>query len=246
MFAVAFEIMMDKANDEDWFNSVLICRLTVIWVIGLIGFIISQIKGKETLVRFNVLRNWNYTMGTIFITVMNAVLLGSLAMIPQFMQTMMGYDAFTSGLSMMPRGIGCLIGLFLNKFLQMRVDVRFLASSGILLLALGSWMLGDINLQISQASIFIPNVLFGIGMTIAMIPLVSFSCLTVDSKEMSNASGLQNFIKTIGGAIGTSLVATFISRFSQMHQFMLIKHLNETNDIYMAKLAALKKLLFKD
>ncbi len=238
MFAVAFEIMMDKANDEDWFNSVLICRLTVIWVIGLIGFIISQIKGKETLVRFNVLRNWNYTMGTICITVMNTVLLGSLAMIPRFMQTMMGYDAFTSGLSMMPRGIGCLIGLFLNKFLQMRVDVRFLASSGILLLALGSWMLGDINLQISQASIFIPNVLFGIGMTIAMIPLVSFSCLTVDSKEMSNASGLQNFIKTIGGAIGTSLVATFISRFSQMHQFMLIKHLNETNDIYMAKLAA--------
>ncbi len=56
-------------------------------------------------------------MGTICITVMNAILLGSLAMIPQFMQTMMGYDAFTSGLSMMPRGIGCMIGLFLNKFL---------------------------------------------------------------------------------------------------------------------------------
>ena len=61
MFAVAFEIMMDKGNDEDWFNSVFICRLTVIWVIGLIGFIISQIKGKETLVRFNVLSNWNFT-----------------------------------------------------------------------------------------------------------------------------------------------------------------------------------------
>lgn len=140
---------------------------------------------------------------------MNTVLLGSLAMIPQFMQNMMGYDAYTSGLSMMPRGIGSLIGLLLNKYLQ-----------------------------ISQASIFIPNILFGIGMTIAMIPLVSFSCLTVDPKEMSNASGLQNFIKTIGGAIGTSLVATFISRFSQTHQFMLIKHLTETNDVCVAKLGA--------
>lgn len=123
MFAVAFEIMMDKANDEDWFNSVFICRLTVIWVIGLIGFIISQIKGKDTLVRFNVLRNWNFTMGTLCITVMNAVLLGSLAMIPQFMQNMMGYDAYTSGLSMMPRGIGCLIGLLLNKYLTETNDV---------------------------------------------------------------------------------------------------------------------------
>lgn len=237
MFAVAFEIMMDKGNDEDWFNSVFICRLTVIWVIGLIGFIISQIKGKETLVRLNVLSNWNYTMGTICITVMNAILLGSLAMIPQFMQTMMGYDAYTSGLSMMPRGIGCLIGLLLNKFLPEKTDVRVVASSGILLLSIGSWLLGDINLQISQASIFIPNVLFGIGMTLAMIPLVSFSCLTVDPKEMSNASGLQNFIKTIGGAIGTSLVATFISRFSQIHQFMLVKNLTETNNTYLERLA---------
>ena len=201
MFAVAFEIMMDKGNDEDWFNSVFICRLTVIWVIGLIGFIISQIKGKETLVRFNVLSNWNYTMGTICITVMNAI-------------------------------------LFLNKFLPEKTDVRVVASAGILLLSIGSWMLGDINLQISQASIFIPNILFGIGMTLAMIPLVSFSCLTVAPKEMSNASGLQNFIKTIGGAVGTSLVATFISRFSQIHQFMMVKNLTETNNIYLERLSA--------
>lgn len=238
MFAVAFEIMMDKGNDEDWFNSVFICRLTVIWVIGLIGFIISQIKGKETLVRFNVLSNWNYTMGTVCITVMNAILLGSLAMIPQFMQTMMGYDSFTSGLSMMPRGIGCMVGLFLNKFLPENTDIRIVASAGVLLLSIGSWMLGDINLQISQASIFIPNILFGIGMTLAMIPLVSFSCLTVPAKEMSNASGLQNFIKTIGGAVGTSLVATFISRFSQIHQFMMVKNLSETNSVYIERVSA--------
>ena len=238
MFAVAFEIMMDKGNDEDWFNSTFICRLTIIWVIGLIGFIISQIKGKETLVRLNVLSNWNFAMGTICITVMNSILLGSLAMIPQFMQNMMGYDAYTSGLSMMPRGIGCMIGLFLNKYLQIRLDVRFFASAGVLLLSIGSWLLGDINLQISQSSIFIPNILFGIGMTIAMIPLVSFSCLTVPPNEMSNASGLQNFIKTIGGAIGTSLVATFISRFSQIHQFMLVKNLTESNSVYLERLSA--------
>ena len=138
----------------------------------------------------------------------------------------------------MPRGIGCMIGLFLNKFLPEKTDVRVVASAGILLLSIGSWMLGDINLQISQASIFIPNILFGIGMTLAMIPLVSFSCLTVAPKEMSNASGLQNFIKTIGGAVGTSLVATFISRFSQIHQFMMVKNLTETNNIYLERLSA--------
>lgn len=156
MFAVAFEITMDKGNDLDWLSSEFICKLTLIWLIGLVGFIISQIKGKETLVRLNVLSNWHYAIGTISLTVMNAILLGSLAMIPQFMQTMMGYDTFTSGLSMMPRGIRCLIGLLLCQQLQMKMDVRVLASFGVLLLSIGSWILGDINLQISQTSIYIP------------------------------------------------------------------------------------------
>lgn len=238
MFAVAFEIMMDKGNDLDWFGSKLICRLTVIWVIGLIGFIVSQLKGKETLVRLSVLKDWNLTAGTIVLTVMNAILLGSLAMIPQFMQIMMGYDSFTSGLSMMPRGIGCMAGLIMSQKLQDKMDTRLIASLGVAFLSIGSWMLGDINLQISQSAITIPNILFGFGMALAMVPIMSFSCQGVPANEMSNASGLQNFIKTIGGAVGTSLVATFISRFSQTHQNMLVDTLTETNDIFLERLNA--------
>lgn len=238
MFAVCFEITMDKGNDLDWFGSPFIRRLTVIWVIGLIGFIISQIKGKETLVRLNVLKDWNLATGTIALTVMYAVLLGSLAIVPQFMQIMMGYDAFTSGLSMMPRGLGCLIGLIIAQQLQDRSDPRVVASVGVFVLAIGSWMLGDINLQIAQSSIAIPNVMFGMGMGLAMVPLIPFSCKTISAEEMSNASGLQNFIKTIGGAVGTSLVATFVSRFSQMHQNMLTYTLTETNDNFLTRLHA--------
>jgi DHA2 family multidrug resistance protein len=238
MFAVCFEITMDKGNDLDWFGSPFIRKLTVIWVIGLIGFIISQIKGKETLVRLNVLKDWNLATGTVALTVMYAVLLGSLAIVPQFMQIMMGYDAFTSGLSMMPRGLGCLMGLIIAQQLQDRSDPRIVASVGVFVLAIGSWMLGDINLQIAQSSIAIPNVMFGLGMGLAMVPLIPFSCKTISAEEMSNASGLQNFIKTIGGAVGTSLVATFVSRFSQMHQNMMTYTLTETNDNFLARLHA--------
>lgn len=238
MFAVAFEIMMDKGNDMDWFGSPFICRLTVIWVIGLIGFIISQIKGKETLVRLEVLKDWNLLTGTIALMVVNAILLGSLAILPQFMQIMMGYDAFTSGLSMMPRGIGCLVGLLLASNLQGIIDSRVLSASGLLILCIGSWMLGDINLQISQSAIIMPNILYGVGMALGMVPLMTLSCKTIKAEDMSNASGLQNFIKTIGGAVGTSLVATFISRFSQMHQNMMTHTLTETNNIFLERLQA--------
>ncbi|MBR1616606.1 DHA2 family efflux MFS transporter permease subunit [bacterium] len=235
-FAVAFEIMMDKGNDLDWFNSPFICRLTVIWVIALIGFIISQIKGKETLVRLEVLKDWNLATGTLALTIINAIMLGSLAILPQFMQIMMRYDSFTSGLSMMPRGFGCLLGLFMANSLQQKVDSRLLSAFGIFVLCLGSWFLGDINLQISQSAIVFPNILYGFGMALGMVPLITLSCKTVKKEDMSNASGLQNFIKTIGGAVGTSLVATFISRFSQTHQNMMTHFLNPTNDMYNIRL----------
>jgi DHA2 family multidrug resistance protein len=238
VFAVAFETMMDKGNDLDWFGSPFICKLTVIWVIGLIGLIISELVQKEPLIRFNVLKDHNYFTGTIAITVMNAVLLGSMAMLPQFMQTMMGYDAFTSGLSMMPRGVGCLFGCIVCGQLQAKMDGRILSAIGIGILCIGSWMLGNLSLDISQQSIVIPNILYGIGMAMGMIPLVTLSCLTVPNEQMSNASGLQNLIKTVGGAVGTSLVATFISRFSQIHQNMMIHSLKETNDVYLERLYA--------
>jgi DHA2 family multidrug resistance protein len=99
-------------------------------------------------------------------------------------------------------------------------------------------MLGNLSLDISQQSIVIPNILYGIGMAMGMIPLVTLSCLTVPNEQMSNASGLQNLIKTVGGAVGTSLVATFISRFSQTHQNMMIHSLKETNDVYLGHLQA--------
>ena len=75
-------------------------------------------------------------------------------------------------------------------------------------------------------------------MSLGMLPLVTLSCQTVKAEEMSNASGLQNFIKTIGGAIGTSLVATFISRFSQTHQNMMTHTLTETNPVFIERLQA--------
>ncbi|MCQ2740099.1 MAG: DHA2 family efflux MFS transporter permease subunit [bacterium] len=238
LFAIAFEIMIDKGNDQDWFGSPFICRLTFVWVTSLILLIISQIKQKDSLIKFDVLKNYNFSVGTIVITVMTAIMLSSMAMLPQFMQNMMGYSAFTSGLSMMPRGIGSLCGLALVTRLVAIFDPRLVACTGVLILSLASWLLGFVNLQISPVSVVIPNVLYGFGMALGMMPIVTLSCLTVPPEKMSNACGLQNFIKNIGGAVGTSLVATLISRFSQVHQNMLTHSLTETNPVYYERLQA--------
>ena len=140
---------------------------------------------------------------------------------------------------MMPRGLGALMAMILCGTLANLVDNRLLVMIGLSCIAGASWMLGDLNLQISTMNIAIPNFLFGIGLGLAMIPIITLSVATLKNEQMTNASGLQNLLKNIGGAFGTSIVATLLSRGAQKHQFMLIEHLTNTAQVYSERVHAM-------
>lgn len=235
VWLVSLQVILDKGNNADWFNAPWICRLTIISVLAGFLFFVSQRK-KNSLVDLKVFKDINFTAGTIIQVVIQAVLLASVAVLPQFLQTLMGYTAFLSGLTIMPRGMGALTASVLFGLLTTRVDNRFLAIVGLALIGTSGMVFGSLNLQISSINIAIPNFIFGLGMGFSMMPLVSLSVVTLANSQMTNASGLQSLLKNIGGAIGTSLIATVISRYSQIHQNMMVEHLSFSNPVYLAKL----------
>lgn len=236
VWLIPLQIVFDKGNDADWFNAPWICWLSAIALIGAILFFTSQARGKKPLVKLDVLKDVNYLFGTGMLILINAVLLASLAILPQMLQNMLGYDSFTSGLAIMPRGLGALSALLIFGVLGSRLKYRTYGIIGLLCLGSGGWILGMLNLQINPMNIAIPNYIFGLGLVFSMMPITTLSCITLKNEQMTNASGLQNLLKTIGGAVGTSLVATMISRFSQVHQFGLVKHLNDCNPQYIERL----------
>ncbi|MCM1004263.1 MAG: DHA2 family efflux MFS transporter permease subunit [Candidatus Gastranaerophilales bacterium] len=239
IWLVTLQIVLDKGNNADWFNATWICWLSAISCVAGVAFLYSQIKNKESLVDLSVFRDKNFLLGTLVQIVMQAVLLASLAILPQFLQSLMGYDAYKSGLSMMPRGLGSLMAMVLCAMLANIVDNRFLVMIGFGCLAAGSWMLGDLNLEFSTMNIAIPNFLFGMGLGLTMIPIITLSVATLKNEQMTNASGLQNLLKNIGGAFGTSIVATLISRGAQKHQYMLINHLTDTYQPFVERVQAM-------
>ena len=194
---------------------------------------------KNPLVKLDVLKDTNYVFGTVMLILINAVLLASLAILPQMLQYMLGYDSFLSGLAIMPRGLGCLTALLIFGGLGGKLSYRTYGVIGLTCLGIGGWMLGLLNLEINPMNIAIPNYIFGLGLVFSFMPITTLSCITIRNDQMTNASGLQNLLKTIGGAIGTSLVATMISRFSQVHQHGLVKNLSISNPVFMDKLNTL-------
>ena len=139
------------------------------------------------------------------------------------------------------RGIGSISGVILYLILSKRMGDRRITTIGLTLLGFASLFFGMINLEINLSIIAVPNILYGLGIFLALTPLVPLSCSTVSNKDMANASCLQNLVKNIGGAIGTSIGTTMISRLAQAHQHMMSGHLNFSNDVYMAKLSAMSQ-----
>jgi DHA2 family multidrug resistance protein len=193
----------------------------------------------------SVLRNKEFVIGTFIQVIMASVLYASIAILPQFLQSMMGYTAFLSGMSMMPRGIASFTATIVCAFLADRVDKRKLVIVGLLSLGAAGVVFGFLNLQIAQINIMIPNCIMGFGIGLAMIPIINLSMETLTNQQMTNASGLQNLFKNIGGAIGTSLVATFLTRFSQVHQYMMVGKLSETNPVFVERVQATTAALMK-
>ena len=236
IWLVTFQIFLDKGNDADWFGSSWICWTFAISTLGFIAFAISQFKNKKNpLIDVSILKDNNFLFGTLIQVVLMGAMMGSAAMLPSMLQTMMGYTAFLSGLSMMPRGLGCLFASVTCAILAPKLGEKKLVIMGLCILGLGSLAFGEINLQISLADLTLPNFLFGMGMIMGLVPLINLSCCSLRDDQLTNASGLQNLFKNMGAAIGTSIVTTCVSRFSQTHQNMMVGKLSETNPIFIHK-----------
>lgn len=239
LWLITLQVVLDKGNNADWFNATWICWTFGFSVVFCIAFFISQLLNKDSLVDLAVFKDKNYSAGTIIQIVMQGVLYASLAILPQFLQNMLGYTAFLSGATMMPRGFGALAAIGLCSFLADRINKRILVAVGLTLLGTSTFIFGSLNLQIASINIVIPNFIMGLGMGLAMIPIIAISVETLTNEQMTNATGLQNLLKNIGSAIGTSVVGTMLTRFAQVHQYMLVGNLSPLNENFIIRLKSM-------
>lgn len=236
IWLVTLQTVLDKGNNADWFNATWICWTFAVSVVACILFFHSQLTNKESLIDLSVFKDKNFSAGTIIQIVIQAVLYASLAILPQFLQSMMGYTAFLSGATMMPRGFGSMIAMLITGTLSNKFDNRFFVMLGLALIGGASLVFGSLNLQISNMNIAIPNFFMGMGMGLSMVPIMNLSVDTLRNEQMTNATGIQNLLKNIGSAVGTSLVATMLTRFAQVHQNMLVGKMSELNPAFIERI----------
>ena len=220
------QIILDRGQQDDWFNATWLCWASVVSVVSLIFLIVWELRVDRPLVDIRVLRNRNFAVGTLLITVVGVVLYSTTALLPLFLQGLMGYPALNSGMAVSPRGMGAICSLLVVGVLVAKIDGRLLIGLGFLILAYSCNDFGNINLEIATKSVMWPNVLSGIGMGLIFVPLTVSAMGALANNQMGNAAGVFNLMRNIGGSVGIAMATTLVARGTQTHQALMVGQLS--------------------
>jgi DHA2 family multidrug resistance protein len=238
------QLVLDKGQESDWFASPWVCWTAAISTMALIVFIVRELHNREPIVHLQIFADRNFSVGTLVTCLYGFVLYASTAMLPLFLQTMLGYSALQSGLSISPRGFGAMASMVAAGLLVRYIDARLLMAFGFVLLGYSTWLLGQINLAIGMNSVIVPNVLSGFAMGFVFVPLTTMTLSRLPKQEMGNATGIYNLMRSIGGSIGIATVTTMLVRGAQAHQNYLSANAGVGNPITGALVRGLQAKLF--
>jgi DHA2 family multidrug resistance protein len=221
----SLQVLLDTGQRKDWFSSEYIRIFTGLCVFGIVALIIRELMTDHPVVDLRVLKNRSFSAGVFLISLLGFVLYASLVLLPLYLQTLMGYPAYNSGLALSPRGIGALLFTPLAGHLTTKTDPRRLLFVGLVLGSITMFDLSGLNLQAGFWDIFWAQILQGVALSFLFIPLMALAMARIRPENMGNATSIFNLMRNIGGSIGIAIMTTFLARRVQVHQNHLVANI---------------------
>jgi MFS transporter, DHA2 family, multidrug resistance protein len=226
----AFQYILDKGQEEDWFGSDLIVSLSIVSALALAAFVVRELRAEEPLVDFRLFRFTTFTTGVFVGGVVGFVLYGSIVLLPLFMQQMLNFPAVDAGLWSAPRGIGTMIFMPLTGILLgRRWDPRILLTSGLVMTSVSFFSYSGLNLQAGGTDFLWPQIIQGAGLAMVFVPLTTIAMDPIPLERMGFATAVYNLVRNMGSSTGISFVTTQLYRRAQLHQARLTESVSAYN-----------------
>jgi len=223
-----FQIVLDKGQEADWFAAVWVRWLIGIAVVALAAFLVHEWRARSPIVNLRILKDRNLATGTFMIGLLGVVIYGTTAILPLFLQDLIGYTAYDSGLAVSPRGIGAIASMILAGQLIGKVDERLMIAFGIVVRSASLFMLGGLNLGTGIGNVIWPNIVNGFANGFLFVPLTTLTMKTLPRELTGAGTGLYNLLRNMGASFGISMVTTLLVRGEQRHQVYLAASVTPT------------------
>lgn len=226
------QVVLDKGEQYNWFDTSWIVWLSGISLFSFVFFVIWEIEYDSPMVNIRLLKDMNFAIGTYLGSIVNMIIYVTIVLLPKYLQSIMGYTAYLSGLSLAPRVVSCLVMLCLIDKLVAKFDNRILIAIGFFFIALSTYYYTNLTSMTSFGFIVLPNVILGVGVILTFIPISGLVLGTLPKSELSNGAGLHSLAKSVATVLSISLSSTMVARLSQAHQVFLVENLSNTNPVF--------------
>jgi DHA2 family multidrug resistance protein len=231
----ALQLLLDRGELKDWFNSSEIWIEATIAGLGLYLFSVHTVTtdGPSFLNR-DLLKSTNFTAGTVLMFAGGLIMTGTLALLSTMLQNLMAYPAMTTGFVTMPRGLGAMAAMFIVAPLIIRVDNRLIIGFGFLLTALSMWQMSQFSLQMGMAPVIISGLLQGFGLGCTQVPLNILALSTPPRHILTQGTAIRSLMRNLGGSIGISVLVANLAEKTQIVHSHLVEGLRPDNPLAQA------------
>jgi len=240
----ALQVVLDKGQEDDWFGSRFILTLSVIAAVSLIGLVVRQLRYRNPIMDLRLFKNFNFAASNLMMFMLGIVYFSSLVLMPQLLQTLMGYTAELAGMVLSASGIILLLAMPVVGQLSSRVPAKYLIAFGWLAIA-GAMFYSTkrINLDISFSVAMWLRVAQVLGLPFLFVPVTLAMYVGLPAAKSNDAAGMINFMRNMGSSVGTSMVTTLLARRAQFHQTRFVYHATNYDPAFQSQLSGLAQQL---
>lgn len=224
----SLQYVLERGQEDDWFNSTTIVILAVTAVLAFYFFIWRELTYKNPIVELRVLKNGNLRIGTILSFILGFGLYGSTFIIPLYTQATLGWTAQQSGALMIPAALTTAFMMpIIGQLLQRGAKQQFLVAGGMFIFFVYSfWGYKILTPDTSKDAFFWMLIARGIGMGMLFIPITTLSLSTLKGQQIGQGAAFTGMMRQLGGSFGIAAITTFISRQNYLHRNDLVSRLN--------------------
>lgn len=237
----ALQIVLDKGQQDDWFNSSFIVACSILSAVALIALIYVELRHEHPIINLRLFKDVSFSAGNFIMFIVGFCLYSSIMLIPLFLQTLMGYDATLAGMVLAPGGVATLITMPFVGVMISKYDGRKVVLAGLLIGAVSMFQMQRFTLDASYWDFVWPRVILGVGLAMLFVPLTTVTLASIPREEMGNATGMFNLLRNIGGSVGIAVAATLLSRHAQFYQNVLVDGVNPYNPVAQQKIEAIRQ-----
>jgi len=242
LIAVGFaclEVVLDRGQREDWFESNFIVSFFVIAIIALVAAIIWELRQPDPVVEIRLLKERNFALANMFYFIFGFVLFGSTVLIPQMLQSLYGYTATNAGLVLGPGALVIVVMAPLVARMVKRIPVAWMIAFGFTVLGCAMWYYASFNLATNYGKEAWARAVQGFGLAFLFVPTSQLAYSYLAKDKNNKASSMTNLFRNQGGSFGIAFVTTVLARRAQFHQSVLATHITSTNRVFASTLASI-------